>query len=372
MIIKSFMAETVAGALKMVKEELGGSAVILKTRVCNASETATTGNRVEVTACVDESAVAGTKGKLPAGISSGRKTIKLKSVPPKTVRKNPKSDFASKLEKKLDAILNSHYASEPMGNIDPRVKSIYLTLLDADIPVEIARQQIRVIEGRLGFEDDVELLAADILQKELSDSVVAEVPIKAGMKILFAGTSGVGKTSILAKMAADLSVRKGIRVTLASLDNVKVAAYEEIGGYAEMLNVPLDTSGEPEKNHRKDAVLLIDTPPLIMLEGIHSSLSEKIRAIKPDILFLVFSAGARSRDLVDMMAQFEEIGPTHLIVSHLDESVRWGGILTMTKYLDIPLALISDSPGGIGTLRAPDSRAIARKILKISGGAGDE
>jgi flagellar biosynthesis GTPase FlhF len=375
MIIKSFPAGNVAGALKLIKEELGDAAVILKTRVCTPSEMALTGSHVEVTACIDEKGIPVRKAKQVMPQISEKNNMKVKSVSSTTRKGNVKNaaqnDFAAKLEKKLDTILNAHHATEPVGNMDARLRSIYLNLLDADIPVEIARQQIKVMEGYLSFEDDIEQIALRILKNDFEESISSEISIEPGMKIVFAGPTGAGKTSALAKMAAYLSTQKGIKVTLASLDNVKVAAYEEISGYAEMLDVPLDTSGIPEKKYRKDSVLLIDTPPITIHEAMTSQLIDRIREIQPDMLFLVFSSCTRSRDLVDSIISYERIQPTHLIAGHLDESKRWGGILTMTKYLDIPLAYMSGNPGGVGMLEKPDAEKIARRIMKM-GKTNDE
>ncbi len=53
MIVKSFISDTVAGALKRARTELGGDAVILKTRRLEGVSPASAGGKVEVTACVD-------------------------------------------------------------------------------------------------------------------------------------------------------------------------------------------------------------------------------------------------------------------------------------------------------------------------------
>ena len=44
-----------AAALKLVRDEMGGDAVVLKTRVLPIDETKVVTERVEVTACIDES-----------------------------------------------------------------------------------------------------------------------------------------------------------------------------------------------------------------------------------------------------------------------------------------------------------------------------
>ncbi len=69
MIVKSFIADTVAGALKQARNELGGDAVILKTRKLDGVHPSAGGGRVEVTACVDKAAAAPTPAPTPARCS---------------------------------------------------------------------------------------------------------------------------------------------------------------------------------------------------------------------------------------------------------------------------------------------------------------
>lgn len=369
MIIKSFTAPTVAGALKIIKEELGNSAVILKTRLCPVTETVQGGDRVEVTACIDESALAPRPAKKETKprpeIKSNRNepVEKAGSLSPLSATSAP-LDFAVMLEKKLDCILNSQRTADSMGEIDRRVRPIYLNLIDADIPVEIARELADEVETRLTSEA-AELAAYKILLQELKKYTADEIPIEPGMRVVFVGPSGAGKTSALAKMAALLSSGLNKKVTLSSLDNIKVSAYEEISGYADILGVPLDLSGRSEKKHKKDSILLIDTPSLNGREEQHTELVKKISEISPDLLFLCFSVCTRSRDLIDSINLFESLAPSYLIAGHLDETPRWGGMLTMMRYLDIPLAYLADSPGGMGLLKKVDPAVIARRILKV-------
>ncbi|HDL03578.1 MAG TPA: hypothetical protein ENH25_05550, partial [candidate division Zixibacteria bacterium] len=94
-------------------------------------------------------------------------------------------------------------------------------------------------------------------------------------------------------------------------------------------------------------------------------LAEELMSVAPDIVFFVFSVCNRSHDLIDSINMFENLSPTCLVASHLDETDRWGGITAMAEYLNIPVSYVTDSPGGIGELRVPDAAAIARRLLKL-------
>ena len=57
MVIKSYVAPSVAGALKMIRAELGSKAVVLKTRGLSARESGVGRRMVEITACLEKPSV---------------------------------------------------------------------------------------------------------------------------------------------------------------------------------------------------------------------------------------------------------------------------------------------------------------------------
>ncbi len=366
MIIKSFTAPTVAAALKMVKEMMGGDAVVLKTRVLPVSETAVTGNKVEVTACIDESVVSPgqideilspASGNLP---SFARDLRPANNKETQSVAESPE-DFATRLAQKIEPNLEKN---APFVHFEPELNSIYLNMLDADVPAEFARHMMEQIAGRSQAAKGVENVARETLAENVRGMIGGPIEYKSGARVVFTGLSGAGKTSALAKLAAWLTTELKQKVVLATLDNFKVSAYEEIGSYADILDLPLEQSKNLKKPRHDDAVVLIDSPAIPQEDSRRQSLLDNIRAVQPDVIFLVFSAGARSVDLMESINFFEALSPTHLIAGHLDETARWGGLTAMCRYLEIPLAYIMDAPGGIGRLKRPDPEGIADLILK--------
>lgn len=374
MIIKSYSAPSVANALKVIKEELGNDAIILRTRHCPPEETALTGHRVEVTACVDEKSAAKKTApakEIPAAQNSASESIK-KDADTTILPELPEPlEFASKLDKKIDLIIKSNRAGMIPSEIPPALKPLYLNLLDSDMPEEIVRQFIDDIAKKEVAEDKITGAALEMMTSLMNSIICPPLEIKAGMKIVFAGPSGAGKTAALAKMAARLATKENQKVTLASLDNLKVSSYEEIGGYADILGLPLDLTGVPESNHTDDTVLLIDTPSFRCHDKKISTLIKRLEKLNPDILFLVFSVCTRTSDLVDAVGLFDYLKPTHLLASHLDETGRWGGIITLNQYLEIPLALISRTPAGSGLLERPHAALLARRLLNLEDNQND-
>ena len=88
--------------------------------------------------------------------------------------------------------------------------------------------------------------------------------------IAFIGTTGVGKTTTIAKFAAAVQVRnRNIRVALITLDNDRIASIEPLDTYARIIGVPMEiVSNQKEikqvvKKFKNQDLILIDTPGLI-------------------------------------------------------------------------------------------------------------
>jgi len=366
MVIKSFSAPTVASALKKIREELGGDAVVLKTNECPREESSLTGQRFEVTACIDEQAFSKHKAdrrSKPAAQNPKKDESPKKDNPVTGIDKEIK-DFAG-LEKTLNRILSVHRSPDIFTDLRADIKPLFLNLLDSDVPVEIAH---RIAEKTAECDDgcgNIEQTAMAVIHDEIKRVTSAAVTIEPGMKVAFVGPSGAGKTSVMGKAAAQLCTKFGQKVKLLSLDQMKIAAYEEIGAYADLLDLHAGFCRQLQDGKDDDSVCLIDTPSVGCVERRQQKLIEELASVAPDIVFFVFSVCSRSHDLIDSINMFEKFAPQFLVASHLDESDRWGGIAAMTEYLNIPVAFITDSPGGIGEMRIPDAAAIARRLLKL-------
>jgi len=358
----------VAAALKLVRDEMGGDAVVLKTRVLPIDETKVVNERVEVTACIDESVLS--PGRIDSMLTKDKNIFDNVS---KNSGRAGISDVTAETQvnlqngpgKKPAITVNGYKNAEATEEISPEIKMLHDDLLDADIPIEITRELIRDIEKQYSSGTNIKEIAGEVLSEYLNRFMSFDIEFRPGMKIIFTGFSGAGKTSGLAKLAAQLVSGLGLKVTLSSLDDMKVAAYEEIGSYADILNLPSAMFDELAGRQKNDSLVLIDTPPLPVDPTRREKFLARINNVKPDMTFLVFSARNRSRDLIDAVEIFKSVSPDYLIAAHLDETARWGSIYSMAGTLKTPLAFMTNSPGGIGELARADSSEIARTVLKM-------
>ncbi len=374
MIIKTFTAESSAAALKQVRSELGREAVVLKTREIPGPNGT---GRIEITACLDGASVPPQQAApAPARVPSVRPAVFKSANPPEPINRlatpptqvpairpaasvmpEVSSDLFERLARieKMITILTQRSGT---NNSSDRFAEIRAKMAEADLPTSIV--------DLLTSNDDANTDPATLVERSLSDltgrSVSPALSFRPGDRIVFFGPAGAGKTSVLGKLAARLTFQEKRKVTLITLDRVKIGAFEEIQSYADILGAR--TAGDDSAAHETDqtSVTLIDTPAWSNSSEQQERLSTAIAAFKPNYRFLVASALTRSSDISEQLDRLIALAPTHGIMTMFDLTRRWGSVLAAFSP-ELKLAFTTNGPAGIGSLNAPDPVLIVRQIL---------
>lgn len=184
------------------------------------------------------------------------------------------------------------------------------------------------------------------------------------------GPTGVGKTTTLAKIAANYSIIAGADLGLITLDTHRIAAVDQLRTYAQIIGIPLKVAETAEEV--KDAVegwsrkdlILIDTAGMSQRDTRGLQYVEAALESVTDIeRHLVFSATTRYRDLVDIVRRFEEVGFERLIATKLDETTSYGILLTAYALTRKPYSFLADGQAVPECIQAADSKQIAELIL---------
>ncbi len=196
------------------------------------------------------------------------------------------------------------------------------------------------------FEKEVTLIdikEPDKVSKMILDYILKGIsfagPILPGKDkpeiVVLVGPTGVGKTTTIAKLAASFGVLKKHRVELVTIDSYRIAAIEQLGKYAELMQIPftvintreefkeyvrtsnaeivfVDTAGRSQKNNMGLAELRS------ILDGARRKLD----------IHLVISATTKYRDAVDIFTRFNQLMYEKVIISKLDETNTIGSILS--------------------------------------------
>jgi flagellar biosynthesis protein FlhF len=166
-----------------------------------------------------------------------------------------------------------------------------------------------------------------------------------GGRIALVGSTGVGKTTTLAKLAARFSHIHGKRsVAMISTDHFRIGAQEQLQHFARLLELPLLTANTSEElSDRLDMLadkklVLIDTAgmsqhDLRLSERFHR-LQNSAPQVKP---YLVLSANTQLAALNQTIKCFSKVQLAGAIVTKLDEAASLGGVITASIRHQLPL-----------------------------------
>lgn len=353
MRIKTFRARSLREALAEVRAEFGAGAAVLHTREVNAGPVSRWLGRsaIEVAATPDHSplaAQAAANGAVEAGLK----------------RTTQGSHWSGQ---ETPAVAESH--DTPAS---PHVAE-YARLIEADVASALAGDLVRVAKR----EDAESVTHADVVaafQQRISVSGPIDPGGEGCRVVALVGPTGVGKTTTLAKLAANFRLRDGVRVGLVTVDTYRTAAVEQLRTYAEIIDLPMEVVETPEQmpaaiDRFADLdLVLIDTAGRSPRDaGRIEELRSLLAAASPDETHLVLGVNATSRGLLSAVERFAATGPTSLLLTKLDEAAGLGHVAEVVDAARLPVSYLTDGqsvPEDIGVARI---ESLASMLL---GGAG--
>ena len=167
-----------------------------------------------------------------------------------------------------------------------------------------------------------------------------------GGRIALVGSTGVGKTTTIAKIAARFAHTHGKRsVAIISTDQFRIGAQEQLQHYARLLEVPLLMAGNSEELcDRLDMLsdkklVLIDTAGMSQRDLRLSEQFHRLQRGSPEIKpYLVLSANTQLAALNQTILNFNKVKLAGAFVTKLDEAASLGGIITASIRHQLVLA----------------------------------
>ena len=211
------------------------------------------------------------------------------------------------------------------------------------------------------------------LEIRKSISVTGGIALQAGSQCVAAlcGATGVGKTTNLAKLAAQFSVHERARVAMLTSDTYRIAAPEQLRVYANIIGVPLRIANDASEIaqarrefHGYD-LMLMDTAggSQFNLEQIND-LKGLLFAAKPHETILVLSANTQLADMRNMISNFSCLRPTSLMFTKLDETRQYGVMLSVLIETGLPLSFLSVGQNVPDDIRIASTAMVANLALE--------
>ncbi|MGA7539528.1 MAG: flagellar biosynthesis protein FlhF [Steroidobacteraceae bacterium] len=366
-------------ALRSIREQLGEEAVILSSR--------RTPQGVEITAAVDFDAGSletatplEIRERADESIGTARPATPAPLLQPQT--QAPTEAMGRELQS-LRRMLETQLA-QLAWNDRSRRAPVHAELLRELSEIGIARDLADHIVGQLDGGIDLtqgrRFAIAGLSQYLL---VTGDRWLETGGRVAFVGATGVGKTTVLAKLAVRWILRHGTKdLALVASDNVRIGAQDQMRSLGQLLGVPVHVPETFEalpqlisrlERHR---LVLIDTPG--------SSLRDAQLAARLAVLAncasrletaLVLAASTQAGALEEVVQRFRPANPASCLLTKVDEAASLGGALSVLIRARLPLAYTSDGqrvPEDLRPARSLELVSQAVRLARATGAAADE
>lgn len=387
MRVKVFTAATMQEAMAKVKGELGMDAVILHTkRFHKGGFLGYLGKEmVEVTAAVED-----------APKIAKTKAIPKEVVLPKNVVENYTMNTVLEQEKMLrtsveeaqketgkripdvelnlgDGLLEAQQAQK-IQQLQHELDNMKIMLEKVMCEAEQHKEETKSLLEILRDQEVQDAVAQDIIAEVFDESILMNRDSKETVEVLtqyFArmfrppheiciaeerckvvaliGTTGVGKTTTIAKLAANFVLEKGCSVALITADTYRISAVEQLKTYSDIIGVPLEIVYSPVElkaainKHSDKKLVLIDTAGRSQHNEFQlTELQEMLLADDGIERHLVLSATTKYKDAVDIVRKFSICKPDSLLFTKIDETGSIGVIVNIIHQYPILLSYFTN------------------------------
>ena len=412
MNLQTFKAATMAEALTQVKSNMGADAVILHTRTfytrhwlglrrremveITAGKGLNVGRRkfvAEAAPSAQPTRIAGSgglaayrqpgsgkvtllrgDGDLPRGGPDGGRAL-LDSPAGTSAAMLSISKEVSDLKSLVkDLVSTNRQASCPQ--VREELVDYYVQLITNQVANDLAADIVKTLQKQVRPEHFAQ---PEYMKEKLAEQLEKLIPVAGPIVrtkttgphvVALIGPTGVGKTTTLAKLAANLKLREKHRVGLITLDTFRIAAVDQLKRYADIIGSPLRVVNSGEE--LKEAVrsmsdcdfLLIDTAGRSPNDTMKlNELRGLLSTVEPDEVHLVLSSTA-SEDCINLaVSRFSDVRVDKIIFTKIDETAHVGVVLNVVRKVNKSLSYITTGQDVPDDIEVGKGRRLAQLIL---------
>jgi signal recognition particle subunit SRP54 len=249
------------------------------------------------------------------------------------------------------------------ADVDAALREVRRALLEADVSLEVVKAFVEQVRERaVGAEVTRSVTPGQQVVKIVHDELVrvlGETPVPLDLNatppvgILMVGLQGAGKTTHAGKIAKRLKERQGKKVLMASLDDRRPAAKEQLRVLGEQIGVdtlPIQTNETPvqianraQREGRLGGydVVIFDTAGRTHVdEDLMQETAAVKAAVNPHEILLVADS-LTGQDAVNLARSFDQrVDITGIVLTRVDGDGRGGAALSMRAATGKPIKLI--------------------------------
>ncbi len=390
MELRTYRAASMHEALKLVRRELGPDAAVLHTREVRDRWLGLLPGRrrIEVTASRDVT--------VPSRLSTSRTRMPLPaeslcpSPAPRPAAPPPVDEehFARQFQGQLSALqamvkdLCRQTKPDTQNDWPEELFRLFTDLLDADLSDAVARELVERLHHDTGV---VDLRDPMMLKARLATGLEDEIRVAGPIQVTpgrcrvaaLVGPTGVGKTTTIAKLAANFRLKEKRRVGLITVDTYRIAAVEQLRTYADIIDLPMHVVSSPRD--MRETVARMSHLDLILIDTAGRSPKDEVRLQELKVFLaeagahevhLVLSSVAAAQTLQKTAEQFTAIGATSLLLTKLDEAHGLGNVLQLLRSSRLPVSYLTDGQSVPDDIQIADARRLAGLILQLNSHQG--
>lgn len=353
MILKRYIVADMQEGMEKIKKELGSDAVILSSKEIKKKGIKGwfSKPKLEVVAAYDEKEISIRSDNPP------RRKTTMKAAAAAYKPNVPEQKVSSDLETKItniDNMLNtflqrfeSNY-NDKFANYSKGVRAFASSLLENEVKEDIAY--------KLADEVCTAVKQGDIEEDEAVKNTVinylggkSEVELRKNgpTVIMFLGTTGVGKTTTLSKLATMYTMQQGKSVAIITTDTYKIASSEQLKIYSEILDVPLtvaysnDEIPDTMEKYKDKDIIFIDTGKCPDETEYRNQITELIELTNPAEIYIVVSASTNYKFCAKTLNDYSYVKDYKFIITKMDEAMSVGTLFNLRSMSGKPVAYLT-------------------------------
>ncbi|GAB6457748.1 flagellar biosynthesis protein FlhF [Bacillus luti] len=294
-------------------------------------------------------------------------------------------ELSTQMEQMMQQIVHTVQVRPNEPFMEPQewlLRQRYEKLISRGMKEEYARKLIQHTQMQLekdewANQDVVNSTLLSVLDEEMK--VTGELNFDETKVIALVGSTGVGKTTTIAKIAGMLR-KQNKTVGFITTDTFRIGATEQLKKFADILNSVMYTAENVEEmeealyelkfKHKVDHIL-IDTVGRNPLEnGLIEEIKTYIEAASPDHIALVLSSTMTNENMEYTVNSFDRINLSSLLFTKLDETVSNGLLFNAVMGSKHRISYVTNGQDVPNDIEKASGVELARALLK--GGVSNE